>query len=135
MNANPLEHLHEAHEDLERILELRQRKRFIRLYENHDEEWLSDLLRDKVTVVCDRERATELKPEICDYEFENGYEEEELVIDCSQCPWEPEEGRKYSAMLPIRGSDDDFPCRWSVKHFSAAISPKLWLLTVEFCDQ
>lgn len=132
MNANPLEHLLEAKLELEHILTLKRRRQVIVLQENHGCDWVDDKLRERVIVMRTFEPATDVKPEVCDYEF-IGYED--FVLDCSRCEWEPEENAVYYVRLTIQDSDGEVLCKWSVKHFSAAISPKLWLLTVEFCEE
>lgn len=136
MNANPqpLENLDEALADLKLIAKLRQRKRCLKLHEHHDADWVSDLIREKVEVTRVYEAATNDTPRFCEYSFD-GDETEQLILDASICEWQPEEGQAYYVGLYVKGIDEWSRCRWSVKHFSAAISPKLWLLTVEFCEE
>jgi len=133
--ADPFDSLLEAKSDLDLILSLQRRRKLIRLQSHHGEEWLCDFLRDKVTVVRHCEAATDDKPAICDYELENGDDKDTFVLDCSKSFLEPDEDQTYYVRLTIQDSDDELLCKWSVKHFSAAISPKLWLLTVEFCEE
>lgn len=136
MNANPqpLENLDEALADLKLITKLRQRKRCLKLHEHHDADWVADLIREKVEVTREHEAATDDTPEFCQDSF-GGDESEELILDASICEWQPEEGQTYYVDLFISGIDEWIKCRWTVKHFSAAISPKLWMLTVEFCEE
>lgn len=136
MNANPqpLENLDAAWADLKLITSLRQRKRCLKLREHHDADWVSELICQKVEVTREHEAATNDTPEFCEYSFDYD-ESEQLILDASICEWQPEEGQTYYVDLFISGIDEQVKCRWSVKHFSAAISPKLWLLTVEFCEE
>lgn len=132
MNANPLDSLLEARQELDLILALQRRRQVVVLQEKHNRDWVDDKLRERVIIVRTIEPATDIKPEICDYDFGSC---QDFVLDCSRCECEPEEGAVYYVRLTIQDSDDELLCKWSVKHFSAAISPKLWLLTVEFCEE
>lgn len=130
--ADPLDSLLEARQELDLILALQRRRQVIALQENQSCDWVDDKLRERVIVMRTFEPATDVKPEVCDYDFGSC---QDFVLDCSRCEWEPEENAVYYVRLTIHDSDDELLCKWSVKQFSAAISPKLWLLTVEFCEE
>lgn len=132
--ADPFDNLLEAKQDLARILELQAKRLCFSMGAEHDDDFIVDLLRHKIEVTREYESATNDTPEVCEYSF-GGDDYKQLVIDSSASEWQPEEGKTYYVDLWIVGTDLEVACKWTAKHFSAAISPKLWLLTVELCEE